>query len=114
MVSAQCTNRTITGSCRKTEEGFFSEIRDRKEVLFPVRAECAYCYNVIYNSVPLCLFKEMEEITKTELSAVRLDFTVENADTASKITEGFLNGDGERIDRMINSYTKGHFRKGVE
>lgn len=114
MVSAQCTHKTASGSCRKAEEGFFNHITDRKGVRFPVRAECGCCYNVIYNSVPLSLFKEIRDIKKLEPSALRLDFTTESPEEAALIIEGFFeNGLREDGEKLIPAYTKGHFRKGV-
>ena len=114
MVSAQCTKKTVSGKCEKKPFGFFSEIRDRKKAVFPVRAECGYCYNVIYNSVPLMLFKEAEELGGSGPAAVRLDFTVERAEEAVDITECFIRGRDETLNKLIKGYTKGHFRKGVE
>jgi len=114
MVSAQCTNKTVSGKCERKAGGFLTEIRDRKKAVFPVRAECGYCYNVIYNSVPLMLFKETEELRVSGLSAVRLDFTVEAAEEAADIIEYFIMGRQEDLNKLIRDYTKGHFRKGVE
>ena len=114
MVSAQCTKKTVSGKCDNIPGGFFSEIRDRKKAVFPVRAECGCCYNVIYNSVPLMLIKEKEELRKSGLSTVRMDFTVERAEEAADITECFIRGRDETLNKLIKGYTKGHFRKGVE
>lgn len=114
MVSAQCTYKTASGNCRKEEAGFFGHITDRKGVRFPVRAECGSCYNVIYNSVPLSLFKEVGDIEKLGPSALRLDFTTESPAEAALIIERFLSdGLSEGSEKLIPSYTKGHFRKGV-
>ncbi len=114
MISAQCTYKTLSGKCGKRKGGFFSEIRDRKNAVLPVRAECGSCYNIIYNSVPLSLFKEDYMTEAGGLKAVRLDFTVENAERAADILESYIKGRQDRLDRLIKSYTKGHFRKGVE
>ncbi len=124
MVSAQCVNKTVSGECvkkngkgaDKTQEnsGFYTAIRDRKKVLFPVRAECRYCYNVVYNSVPLSLFRELDEIERLKPDSLRLDFTTESPEEAADIIEAFINKDLQRLNTLVTEYTKGHFRKGVE
>ena len=87
-------------------------ITDRKKVRFPVRAECDYCYNVIYNSVPLSLHKELDSIKKLDIRALRLDFTTENAKEAAALTEAFIME--KNLNSIISDFTKGHFKKGVE
>ncbi len=114
MISAQCTNKTVTGRCRREKDGFRTEITDRKGVKFPVRAECAYCYNVIYNSVPLSLFKDMEEIRGLDPKTIRMDFTFESAGEASGIIESFIRGDFPGLNSLIPEYTRGHYKKGAE
>ncbi len=114
MVSAQCTYKTGSGKCKAGGDGFFSEIRDRKNTVFPVRHECSYCYNVIYNSVPLSLFREMEDIERADIESLRLDFTIESQKEAADILEAFIFKDVESLNSHIPQYTKGHFRKGVE
>ncbi len=61
MVSAQCTNRLQNG-CTKQPGCLW--LKDRKGITFPVKNYCDYCYNVLYNSSPLCLFDCMEEIRR--------------------------------------------------
>lgn len=114
MVSAQCTYKTSSGRCRKEDKGFEGMLTDRKKVRFPYRAECRYCTNVIYNSVPLSLFKEIDEIERLRPEALRLMFTFEKAETAAAIIKAYLGRDTEELNRLIPEYTKGHFRKGVE
>ena len=114
MVSAQCTYKTGSGKCRSGNDGFLSGIKDRKSVFFPVWHECRYCYNLIYNSVPLSLFKEEKELPALSPDSLRLDFTTESPEEASSIIKAYLRGDRERLSELVPAYTKGHFRKGTE
>ncbi len=114
MVSAQCAFRTVSGGCRKDKKGFYSRIKDRKNVDFPYRAECNYCYNVIYNSVPTALFKDAEGLKDLEPSAFRMDFTTEKAEQAADITDAYLSGKiVSCMDKLLPEFTRGHFKKGV-
>ena len=72
MVSAQCLLKT-TGKC--TEKPGYYELEDRKHKKFQVHNVCAFCYNLIYNSVPLYL---MDVVLKSCRSAgrMRLQFLV--------------------------------------
>ncbi len=115
MISAQCPKKT-TGGCNHKKEFLF--LTDRKRAKIPVKTECDFCYNVIYNSVPLCLFGDAETIRKLGFRAVRLEFT----DETKKETETVLGlavsaFSGESADfrtALKGGYTRGHFTKGAE
>ncbi len=111
MVSAQCVKKTEGGKCMKTPGGFLTSLKDRMNTVFPVRAECDHCYNVIYNSVPLSLFKDLEEIEGLGLTAVRIDITTESPEEAANIIGSFCRRDQ---GSSVKEYTRGHFRKGVD
>ena len=83
-------------------------LKDRYNVLFPVKNFCNACYNVIYNSVPTCLFGEQDKLMSMNIYRMRLDFTVERGDEISNVLQ-LLEGYGREID-----YTKGHYKRGVE
>ena len=74
MVSAQCVKR-ISDRCQRDEADVF--IRDRMEVEFIVKKYCDFCYNIVYNSVPLYLFREMKEIRRLKPGGLRVSFTTE-------------------------------------
>jgi len=111
MVTAQCPVRSCGGCLGKPG---FSRLSDRKNHMFPVRRECAFCYNVIYNAVPLSLLTEMKEIRKMHFSALRLMFAEENAEEVHRITESFAEAMRGGAPAPLSVYTKGHFRNGVE
>ncbi|HCI83520.1 MAG TPA: peptidase U32, partial [Lachnospiraceae bacterium] len=52
MVTAQCLRKN-TGGC--THAASWLTLTDRMKAQFPVRCECTFCGNIIYNSVPLDL-----------------------------------------------------------
>ena len=68
MTSTQCLKKSA-GHCQKTPDLF--KVRDRKGKEFPVKNCCSYCYNVIYNSVPVSLHGWSEEVRKCSPASVR-------------------------------------------
>ncbi len=119
MVSAQCVYRdTHDDRCGRDEKnGRIVYLKDRTKRELPCVCYCRYCHNVIYNSVPMSLHNMMKEVLSLNPAALRLSFTTEDADTASRITDYYreleTNGDTRR-EFPLKEYTTGHFRKGVE
>lgn len=105
MITASCVHKNAT-SCDKTE--CISFLKDRQNVLFPVRNYCKECYNIIYNSVPTILITEMKRLEKANISRFRLDFTVENK---KEVADVFRILEGNDVSL---AYTKGHYKRGVE
>ncbi len=116
MITANCVARTA-GKClqssqaKEEKSGFF--LQDRYKKQFPVSVHCRYCYNVIYNSVPLSLH---EKVLKKEIPcAMRLCFTTESG----KETESILRFFEKRLEGVEEhppyaEYTLGHEKRGVE
>ena len=93
MVSAQCVRKNCTGCTGK--EGFVT-MTDRTRRRFPVLCVCdpwktgntppdVLCYNMIYNSLPLGLFKDAQKVLRTGINDLRMDFTVETPEEALKL-----------------------------
>ena len=80
MVSAQCLKKTA-GRCNKVPEVLY--LRDRMKKDFPVKTNCQFCYNIIYNSAPSVLLENRDEIRKLSPAAIRLSFTLEDKKTGS-------------------------------
>ena len=113
MISAQCLKKNTIG-CNKKRE--WLSLKDRKKKRFPVETVCRFCYNVIYNEVPLSLLKEWEEIKTMSPEAVRLCFTTESTQEIMMITELFMDQifkDGT-FKKDSLEFTRGHFKRGVE
>lgn len=112
MVSAGCIRRNTQGCTGKS--GWMS-VTDRYQKKFMVRNECAYCYNIIYNTDPLVLLDQKEEILSLSPAALLCSFTWERG----KRTEEILAGIGESIfsGRQLqweDGFTRGHFKRGVK
>lgn len=113
MVSAQCIKRTTDG-CTKQPELLYMKDRMGKE--FPVRNHCRFCYNTIYNTTPLSLLGDEERILALRPKSVRLQFTIEEEETAVRTASDFISGllEGKKMRPPAGSFTRGHFKRGVE
>ncbi|MBO5278567.1 MAG: U32 family peptidase [Lachnospiraceae bacterium] len=113
MVSAQCVRQNTKG-CSKTPE--LMTITDRYNNEFPVKNQCRFCYNRIYNCKPLSLLSRKKEITDIAPGAVRLDFTTETVKEAAAITKAFINAykNGASYTEEPWDFTRGHFSRGIE
>ena len=105
MVTANCVHKNTT-KCDKTPGVLY--LKDRYNVLFPVKNFCGACYNVIYNSVPTCLFGEQDKLMEMNIHRMRLDFTIESGEDITKVLAK-LEGREVAIEG-----TKGHYKRGVE
>lgn len=98
MVTAQCLAKTVD-RCRKQAKPKaeysgggnpnenIRELTDRYGNPFLVENRCEDCYNIIYNSVPLCLFDEKAVLKEIGLSRLRLQFSVEDGEQTSRILQ---------------------------
>lgn len=116
MTSAQCVVRSTSG-CKKTP--CITYIKDRYDVAFPVKNHCEECYNVIYNSLPLLLFGQAEELKKMHYKAYRLAFTTESKKEVEQILrlceKGFVREEQtNKKDSLGGEFTYGHYKRGVE
>ncbi|MCJ7835984.1 hypothetical protein MUB23_11370 [Cuneatibacter sp. NSJ-177] len=106
MISAQCTALTSSGTCQKgSGEYSFQRLKDRKGAIFLAENRCRFCYNVIYNSVPLWLLDKAGGLDR-----VRFHFTSERTGEPSRFIREFLSGRAEPPEH----FTRGHFTRGVE
>ena len=108
MVTANCVQKT-TDRCQPQENPKALDLIDRYHKRFPVQRNCTHCFNVIYNSVPLSLHKEL--CKWSGLVTGRLDFTTENETETLEVLEYFA---GTRKELPYGEYTTGHEKRGVE
>ena len=108
MVTANCVQKT-TDRCQPQENPKALDLIDRYHKRFPVQRNCTHCFNVIYNSVPLSLHKEL--CKWSGLVTRRLDFTTENETETLEVLEYFA---GTRKELPYGEYTTGHEKRGVE
>ncbi len=112
MISAQCVQKN-TSKCTQRPSFLYMEDRTRRKLL--VKNECTFCYNVIYNSVPLSLLRDIQDIKRNGTQFVRLSFTDEDPEAVRKICEEFKTAleSCEKI-KDKGEHTRGHYVRGVE
>ena len=119
MNTAQCLRKNTSG-CSSVPG--LMELCDRRGAHFPVRNRCQICTNVIYNSVPLDLLSNAEEIRELQVSSCRLSFTVENGRDTKEIALRAARLFGREEEGIPSAEaadagcagTRGHFKRGVE
>lgn len=113
MVSAQCITKTTMG-CRHRSGILMMKDRFQKE--FAVKNNCDYCYNIIYNTAPVVLTDQKEEIQSLMPKELRLHFTVEKKETVREVLQlyrsVFLDG-GQAVEPEME-FTRGHFKRGIK
>lgn len=113
MITAQCIHKNTLGCMHQPK---VLNLKDRYSIHFPVKNFCSECYNVIYNSLPVCLFKEDVTVKKIAPAAVRLSFTTETEEETEQILTiyGDIYKNGGILGQMPMECTNGHFKRGVE
>lgn len=110
MISANCLNKTM-GKCHQTSG--IATLTDRYEKQFPVYTDCRYCYNIIYNSVPLSLHRIFEK-DNPMVANFRLDFTIEDEKQTADVIRYFKGLTQHYTEPAYKAYTTGHYKRGVE
>ena len=112
MVTAQCIRKTVEG-CSKCPEYLY--LRDRKKKVFPVRNQCRFCCNTIYNSSPLSLLKDKKQIDRLQPEVLRLAATSESAAQTGEVLDAYVKTflHQEPVE-LEGEFTRGHFKRGVE
>lgn len=123
MITANCLLST-SGKCmgkqrrqqgtRKTADSIGggnmcrATLKDRTHREFPVSVNCLHCMNIIYNSVPLSLYRMLPKWRG--YADLRLDFTFESQAETKALLDAFL------LDGPfpVQEYTTGHEKRGVE
>lgn len=129
MISAQCLNKNLR-KCDKNSDVL--TLQDRYKKNFCVKCVCDFCYNIIYNSVPLSLEKEAVPVSELGFLGLRLSFTMEDAKQMQRVLSQFADaflkektedipGEKGTAHRALpkkmqenDAFTKGHFKRGVE
>lgn len=113
MFSAGCIKKH-TDKCTHKEEILY--LTDRYQKKFAVKNYCNCCYNVIYNSSPLVLLNQKEEIERLKPYGLRMDFSLEGEKQVRQIIDMYVEAFqcGEEVDVTQMDYTRGHFKRGVK
>lgn len=125
MVAKNCPFASIKGcldekNCSncKYRNGYY--LKDEKGYSF--RVEKKNGYSVIYNSMPLMILEELDELNKTGIDWFRLDFTFEeNIERIVDVYYEFLNGKitNREVSGFLEDFkkkqqiTKGHINRGI-
>ena len=107
MVSAGCIQKTTRGCLKKSGQ---TTITDRYRNPFVVKNECDYCYNILYNYVPLYLGDRMEEVYQIGPGRIRLMFTTERQQEVRQILGAYFEGK----ELPEGTYTRGHWKRGIK
>lgn len=75
-----------------------------------VKNECDYCYNILYNYVPLYLGDRMEEVYQIGPGRIRLMFTTERQQEVKQILSAYFEGK----ELPEGTYTRGHWKRGIK
>ena len=112
MVTAQCLRKNLT-ECSGNSGTIY--LRDRTKRVFPVKQNCVFCYNTVYNSEVFSLIDEKEYLNASGFTRRRIALTTETYDESEDVLLAFGHESHDRMPGNLNvSYTKGHFNRGVE
>lgn len=112
MVTANCVSKT-KASCAPGERTRLFYLKDRYRKDFPVQTVCEFCYNLIYNAVPLSLHEKVQN--SDYAGAWRLSFTVESKKETTEILRFFEKVQTKTAEMPpYKEYTLGHEKRGVE
>lgn len=113
MVTEQCIKKNTSGCAKKPDVLL---LKDRKQMIFPVKNKCEFCYNVIYNSVQTSLLGCRDKVLKLSPSAVRLDFTIEDGKNTREVIDLYYKAFilNDFAESPAEKFTKGHFLRGIE
>ena len=107
MISAGCIQKTTRGCLKKSRQ---TTITDRDRNPFVVKNECDYCYNILYNYVPLYLGDRMEEVYQIGPGRIRLMFTTERQQEVRRILSAYFEGK----ELPEGTHTRGQWKRGIK
>ncbi len=119
MYSAGCVRKTLERCIKDTTSADNKyHLTDRYHNVFTVLQNCAHCYNVLYNTVPLSLHGQIEGIVEKNYNQLRLDFSIEDEVQTRAVIEYYVHcmasRQNEREKFPCGEFTNGHYKRGVE
>lgn len=100
MTTANCVHKNTKG-CDKKQKLIY--LKDRYNKSFAVCNNCKECYNIIYNSLPTMLTKNISKLKEAGIRSFRYSFTIETPKQLKAV-----------MDDKVAEYTNGHYKRGVE
>lgn len=112
MIMKNCPVKAA-GKCQSNKNIY--KLRDRKNEEFPLMCGDG-CVMKILNSKPVFTADKLEDLKKLKINAIRLIFTVENFTQCDKIISVYKSAlEGEKVEKPTeNTFTRGHYYRGVE
>lgn len=109
MISAQCVKKNTTG-CDKLSGVI--ELKDRKNASFPIKSQCDFCYNIIYNNTPTILFNE-EALSLLKVTNFKISLSEEDKSETSKVIKMVRDFKENKEVDILTDYTIGNFLRGI-
>ena len=112
MLMKNCPIKAM-GKCQKGK--MIYKLKDRKREEFPIVCSKG-CIAKILNSKPIFMADKIADLKKLKINSIRLIFTVEKFAQCDKIIDMYkraLNGEKNVQSMTENTYTRGHFYRGV-
>lgn len=112
MVLENCPLRAL-GKCQKHKNN--KVLEDRMREKFPLKCNEG-CVLEVMNSKPIYLADKPEFVNNLKIRTIRLVFTVENFEECGKIVEEYKLALKGQLSKPLkeNSFTRGHYFRGVE
>lgn len=112
MLMANCPVSAL-GKCQKGKNRY--SLKDRKNEEFPLLCSPG-CTMKLLNSKPLYMADKWDSIEKTGADFAKLVFTDENSEECEKIIKSYISAkEGKPAEKLPeNTFTRGHFFRGVE
>lgn len=113
MVTAQCFQKNTTG-CKKIRKVL--QLKDRKNKYFPVKNDCSFCYNILYNSAVTELSDQSRTVKTIHPDSLRMSFTVESAVQVREVLQRYQAAftEQQEVKAPEGAFTRGHLKRGVE
>lgn len=112
MTTAGCIKKTMNICDKKAD--FKYRLKDRMNNYMWIATNCRYCYNSIYNSVPLYLGNDLKDFLHMNINHFSIRFTMENEKETKDILDRVEDAlKGKESSNTKTDFTRGHFRRGV-
>ena len=113
MVTAQCFQKNTCG-CTGIKK--VMQLKDRKNKYFPVKNDCTFCYNILYNSAVTELADQKKTVDALSPESVRICFTIEEATKVREVLQRYTDVFVREKEgtEAPGDFTRGHLKRGVE
>ena len=113
MIMQNCPIRAAGGSCQRGRQEF--ALKDRRNQVFPVLCGEG-CIATLCNAKPLYMADKLRDVLGLGPDSLRLIFTVETGLETRKIISAYQKAaaGGKAPALPENTFTRGHFYRGVE